>query len=91
MRIYLTAPYCDAGVQIIETLAPPVGNCFDYMEGGFLHQTRHWYRRGETWHTSKRAAVAAAAKFRLARISKALTEASRVSSLPPISAECEAK
>jgi len=87
MRIWITAPFDDTGIKVIETLGEPEGDTFSWQEEpyGSIWTSNGWYTEGFTWHRTESAAFEAAAKYRAERIAKATADAARIAALPPVS------
>ena len=82
MKVYLTAPFDDNGVEEIDVEGEP-SDAFIVWNGGRTW-ARRWYKEGFTWHRDREAAIAKAKEFRDARIFKGTQEISRLAQLPEI-------
>lgn len=83
MKVYLTAPYDPNGIEEIKLDQPPVGDTLIYDNGCTV--SYGWFREGETWHRTRKAAVKAAKQFRQQWIVETTKKAAEIISLPPIS------
>ena len=84
MKIWLTPPYSDDGIEEVDTIADPVGDTFSVVSNRWRIDYVNWFREGATWHHTREKALAAAQEFRRQRIENAALEAARLVLLPAI-------
>ena len=87
MKIWITAPFDDRGVEEMDTLEDPAGDVFSTDHGSHVSTYRHWHKEGEGWHRTHEAAIAKAIEFRAERIAKAQATIDHVNALPLLAEE----
>ena len=84
MKIWLTLPFNDNGIEEVELIEGPDDGCLRYWRGPGrnLDEGR---KEGVDWHRTYEGAIAGALTWRTKRIEAALKEISHVNALPPLS------